>query len=396
MENSLISPKEYKELLDQASNWRRHLHRYPELSFQEHQTTEYIKQELTQMGIRFEVVSPTGVIGFIQGNGKSDRSVALRADIDALPIHEENTHDYCSKINGSMHACGHDYHTSNLLATAKILQSVRSRINGNIILIFQAAEERIPGGAKAIVESGILDNRNLEAVIGLHVSPQLSVGQFGFKSNIFMASADEIYIDIRGKGGHAAQPQLNIDPVTITAQLLVGLQQIVSRGADPRIPSVLSFGRVEALGAANVIPDVVHIAGTFRTTDEHWRQRALIQIEKFVREQSAAMGAFADIDIKHGYPALINSPEIIAYLKQQAELLVGCVNVVDVPIWMAAEDFAYYTQKYPAAFFLVGTKNEEKGILSELHTPTFDIDESIFSRSISLMVNATLSLLNRA
>lgn len=345
------------------------------------------------MGIHYEAVSPTGVIGFIQGNGKSDRSVALRADIDALPIREENTHDYRSENKGCMHACGHDYHTSNLLATANILQRARSAFSGNIVLIFQAAEERIPGGAKAIVASGILDNRNLQAIIGLHVSPQLSVGQFGFKPDIFMASADEIYIDLHGKGGHAAQPQLNIDPVTISAQLLVGLQQIVSRGADPRIPSVLSFGRLEALGAANVIPDSVHLAGTFRTTDEQWRQQALTQIEKFTRQQTAAMGASADVDIKHGYPALINNAEIITLLKQQAALLVGANNAIEVPIWMAAEDFAYYTQKYPAAFFLVGTKNEEKGIRSELHTPTFDIDESIFSGSISLMVNATLSLL---
>ncbi len=395
MENNLINAPEYNELLTQASHWRRHLHQHPELSFEEHQTTDYIKQQLTQMGIPFDMVSPTGVIGFIQGNKKSARSVALRADIDALPIREENTHAYCSKNLGCMHACGHDYHTANLLATAKILQGMRNKLDGNIILIFQAAEERIPGGAKAIVESGILDNRNLGAVIGLHVSPQLPVGQFGFKSGIFMASADEIYIDVHGKGGHAAQPQLNIDPVSISAQLLVGLQQIVSRGADPRIPSVLSFGRLEALGAANVIPDSVHMAGTFRTTDEAWREKALLQVEKFTKEQTSAMGATATVDIKHGYPALVNDANTIAVVKQEAQRLVGTANAIDVPIWMAAEDFAYYTQKYPAAFFLVGTKNEQKGICSELHTPTFDIDESIFKHSIVLMVNSALALLNK-
>src|SRR5690606_14180502 len=187
MDNTLISANEYKELLGRASKWRRHIHMHPELSFQEHQTTDYIKYQLTEMGIPFKAVSPTGVIGFIQGNGNSDRSVALRADIDALPIREENSHDYCSQNEGQMHACGHDYHTSNLLATAYVLQKSRLKINGNVILIFQAAEERIPGGAKAIVESGVLDDKNLEAVIGLHVSPQLPVGQFGFKPDIFMA-----------------------------------------------------------------------------------------------------------------------------------------------------------------------------------------------------------------
>lgn len=382
-------------LIQQVIQWRRHLHQQPELSFQEHKTTAYIASILDELGIGYERVSPTGLIGFIQGNGLTDKSIALRADIDALPIQEENKHGYASQQDGVMHACGHDFHTSNLLGVAYLLKQQQASLPGNVVLIFQAAEERIPGGASAIMESGILDRLKVQAVVGQHVSPQMDLGTFGFKSEVFMASSDELYIDILGKGGHGAQPHLNLDPVIIAAQLLVGLQQLVSRHADPRIPSVLSFGKVIANGAANVIPDSVQLAGTFRTTDENWRAKALAQVENLVLRTVDAYGASAKIEIRRGYPSLYNNKEIIEDLQSLCASLYGAANSLTIPTWMAAEDFAYYAKKYPSAFYLVGTKNEQIGITSELHTSTFDIDEAIYEKSVEFMFKATVSLLQK-
>jgi len=385
--------KQDKHILEKVVQWRRHLHQHPELSFEEKETTKYIASVLDGMGIPYEQVSPTGLIGIIHGNGSSEKSIALRADIDALPITEENQHGYASLNKGVMHACGHDFHSSNLLGVAYLLNEIKHTLNGNVVLIFQAAEERIPGGASAIVESGILDRYQVQKVIGQHVSPQLPLGTFGFKSGYAMASSDEIYIDIMGRGGHGAQPQLNIDPVIISAQLLVGLQQVVSRYADPRIPSVLSFGKVIADGAANVIPTTVHLAGTFRTTDEQWRASALAKIENLIVQTVDAYGASAKIEIKRGYPTLYNNPCLTAEMQQLATNLYGAENSLSVPTWMASEDFAYYAQKYPALFYFVGTRNEEKGIVSELHTPTFDIDETIYERSVEFMFKGAVSVL---
>ena len=263
------------------------------------------------------------------------------------------------------------------------------------MLIFQAAEERAPGGAKAIVESGILSEYQVEHVLGLHVSPEIPLGQFGFRSGIMMASADELYLRVIGQGGHGAQPQRAVDPVMITAQLLVALQQIVSRHADPRIPSVLSFGKVEAAGSTNIIPNEVYLEGTFRTTNEAWRAQALSQIQKVTHELCEAMGAEAVLEIKAGYPALLNEEKVVNWIKNTAAQRFGNQALLDIPIWMASEDFAYYAQQLPSAFFLVGTRNEAKGIVSDLHTPTFDLDESILERSIPLMVDTTHYILEQ-
>lgn len=380
-------------IIEKVVQWRRHLHQHPELSFEEKATTTYIGAVLSELGIPFEQVSPTGLIGYIRGNGKSEKSIALRADIDALPITEENKHDYVSLNPGVMHACGHDFHSSNLLGVAYLLNEIKHTLDGNVVLIFQAAEERIPGGASAIIASGILDRYQVQKVIGQHVSPQLPLGTFGFKSDYAMASSDELYIDISGRGGHGALPQLNLDPVIISAQLLVGLQQVVSRYADPRIPSVLSFGKVIANGAANVIPDSVHLAGTFRTTDETWRAKALEKIENLIIQTVNAYGASAKIEIKRGYPALFNDAVLTTTLQSLAAKLYGSESSISVPTWMASEDFAYYAQKYPSLFYFVGTRNEEKGIVSELHTSTFDIDETIYERSVEFMFKGAVSVL---
>lgn len=395
MKKSNKSDKPYTEITDRARLWRRDLHRNPELSFQEFQTTSYIEQEIKAIGLSYRRVSPTGLVAFIPGNGKHSKAIALRADIDALPIQEDETSkkEYLSQNPGVMHACGHDYHTANLLGVATVLAQRQAQLEGNVVLIFQAGEERAPGGAKSIVDSGILQEYQVQTVVGLHVSPDLPVGQIGFRPGIMMASADELYLRIKGRGGHGAQPQTTIDPVAITAQLLVSLQQIVSRQADPRIPSVLTFGKVQANGSTNVIPESVYLEGTFRTTDEGWRTQALTQIKKMSEELVRAMGGVAELEIKSGYPALQNDPQITQQVKQCALELFGSQAVLDVPIWMASEDFAYYAQTFPSTFFLVGTRDESKGITSDLHTASFDLDESILQYSIPLLVNYTQNVL---
>ena len=393
IQNLPIDPTDY---ISKAIDHRRHLHKYPELSFEEFQTTAYIINQLKELGIEYKTVAKTGVIGYIHGNGKTNKTVALRADIDALPIQEENQESYNSTNPGTMHACGHDFHTGNLLGVAAILKKIEEQLDGQVILIFQAAEEKIPGGAIEIVRSGVLDVENLLAVIGQHVSPGIEVGKFGFRADHFMASADEIYIKIIGKGGHAAQPHLNQDPVIVAAQILVALQQICSRYADPRVPTVLSFGKVIANGSANVIPQRVQMDGTLRTFDDTWRKEAIQRIKTIVTTMAESFGLQAEIEVKHGYPSLINDPNLTQQLKNNATVLFGADQVLDTPLWTAAEDFAYYAQKYPAAFYLIGTKNLEKGIDSELHTPTFQIDEEILAYGIKMMVQSVLSLFKSA
>lgn len=388
-----IDPTNY---IAKAIDHRRHLHQYPELSFEEHQTTAYIIEQLKDLDIEYKTVAKTGVIGFIKGNGKTNKTIALRADIDALPILEANEETYKSTNPGTMHACGHDFHTANLLGVAALLKKIEEQLDGQVILIFQAAEEKIPGGAIEIVRSGVLDVEHLIGVIGQHVSPGIDVGKFGFRPAHFMASADEIYIKILGKGGHAAQPHLNQDPVIVAAQILVSLQQICSRYADPRIPTVLSFGKVIANGSANVIPDNVQMDGTLRTFDDTWRAEAIQRIRDIVTTMAESFGLQAEIEIRNGYPSLINDPKLIQELKNNAIALFGSNQVLDIPLWTAAEDFAYYAQKYPAAFYLIGTKNVEKGIYSELHTPTFQIDEEILAYGIKMMVQSVLSLFKSA
>ncbi|MGJ1268257.1 M20 metallopeptidase family protein [Sphingobacterium spiritivorum] len=381
-------------LTDDIVTWRRHLHQHPELSFQEYETTRYITDMLTQLAIPFRSVSDTGVIGFINGNGKSDRTLALRADIDALPITEENDVVYKSLHTGIMHACGHDFHTATLLGVATILKKMEQQLDGNIILIFQAAEEKIPGGAQAVVASGVLDVPNLIGVIGQHVSPKIEVGKFGYRAGKFMASSDELYIDIKGKGGHGAQPHLNIDPVSISAQLIVTLQQIVSRYANPAIPTVLSFGKVIANGAANVIPDTVHLEGTFRTMDESWREKALSLMENIIKELPQTLGAEVEVEIRRGYPALFNNELLIQKIKKAALSVFAPEQITETDLWMAAEDFAYYAKHYPAAFYLIGTKCPEKNLTAELHNPHFNIDEDILPESVRMMTNVAVTLIN--
>lgn len=363
---------------------RRTLHADPELSFQEVRTSAFVQQWLEDEGIPYTSGhAGTGVVAVIQGSGNTE--VALRADLDALPIQEENTFDHRSSNDGVMHACGHDVHTSSLLGTARILNRFKNEIPGKIKLIFQPGEEKIPGGAIELLQEGALGNPLPSVIFGQHVAPDLPVGKIGFRKGMYMASADEVYLEVIGKGGHAGLPHKNVDPVIITAEILVALQQVVSRSAKPSVPTVLSFGRVEAYGATNIIPDKVNVAGTLRTMDEEWRAQALQLIEEKASGIAKAHGARCNVLIKHGYPYLSNDPVITELAQSAAMEYVRKENVVDLELRMTAEDFSYYGQKMPACFYRLGTRNEEKGLTAGLHTSTFDIDEDALGISTGLM-----------
>jgi len=380
-------------VLDETIQTRRHLHAHPELSFHEHETVAFVAAKLDELGIAYQPMANTGLVALIKGDKPSDQVVALRADMDALPIEEANEVSYKSTKPGVMHACGHDAHTASLLGTASILNQLKSEFGGTVKLIFQPAEEVLPGGASLMIKEGVLENPKPQAVFGQHVMPLIDAGKVGFRSGKYMASTDELYVTVKGKGGHGAQPQQNIDPVLITAHILVALQQIVSRAADPKLPSVLSFGKVIANGATNVIPNEVKLEGTFRTLDEQWRTEAHIKMKKMAEGIAESMGGSCEFEIRKGYPFLVNEEKLTAQAKQFAEDYLGKENVLDLDIWMAAEDFAYYSQVADACFYRLGTRNEAKGITSSVHTPTFDIDENAFAISTGLMAFIALKRL---
>ena len=378
---------------------RRHIHQHPELSFQEYETSAYIQQQLGELGIPFEIVAQTGVVAVLTGQkSASDDIVVLRADIDALPIDEQNDVGYKSKNSGVMHACGHDFHTANLLGAASILNDYKTEFSGKIVLLFQPAEEKIPGGAIQVLESGILESfgGTIKAVLGLHVSPRVSVGKVGLRSGRFMASSDEFYFTIKGRGGHAAEPHRAVDPIMIGAQLLTTLQQVVSRKANPDVPSVLTFGRFIGDGAANVIPEEVKLAGTFRTMDEVWRKEALETVAEIAATLPVSLGAKVEVEVRHGYPALYNDPALTQKVKTIIAETMGNSVPQDLEIWMAAEDFAYYSYRYPALFMLIGTNNDDSATQYGLHNPQFNLDEKAFETSIAVLVNAAISLLNES
>ena len=350
---------------------------HPELSFEEVSTGLYIQKHLSDWGIDFSSGwAGNGIVGAISGKQKNGPVIALRADMDALPIQEIEGRTYGSQNNGVMHACGHDVHTTCLLGAAKILHELRSNFDGQVIVIFQPGEEKLPGGASIMIEEGLFEKYRPDAIVGLHVHPPLEVGKVGFKSGIYMASADEIYITVEGKGGHAALPQDCIDPVVISAQLITSLQTIISRLGDPTVPSVLSFGKIWSDGGAtNVIPDRVYIEGTFRAMDEDFRARAHEALSTQCESLGRAYGANINLDLRKGYPCLINdAPTTQKAIKAATEYL-GPTEVVELPIRMTAEDFSYYSHHVPACFFRLGTGNPEKGITSPVHTNSFDIDE---------------------
>lgn len=380
-------------IFEQVVGYRQHLHANPELSFKEYQTSAFIKGILTDWGIPFTEMADTGIVGLIQGGQSSDKVIALRADMDALPITEANVKPYASKNPGVMHACGHDVHSSSLLGTAYILNSLKAEFGGTVKLIFQPAEEILPGGASIMIKEGVLENPKPQHIIGQHVMPLIDAGKVGFRSGIYMASTDELYVTVRGKGGHGAQPHQNIDPVLITSHIIVALQQIVSRNADPRLPSVLSFGKVIANGATNIIPNEVKLEGTFRTLNEDWRKEAKRLMKKMAEGIAESMGGSCEFRIMDGYPYLINEEKLTANTRAFAEDYLGKENVLDLDIWMAAEDFAYYSQVTDACFYRLGTGNKEKDTCYSVHTPNFDIDEDALRVSTGLMAYVALKQL---
>lgn len=370
---------------DEVIAIRRHLHQHPELSFNEHNTSEFICQKLTDYNVEFQKgIVKTGVVALIKGNNPEKKVIALRGDIDALPIQEENEVAYCSKNAGVMHACGHDVHTASLLGVIKILSELTDKFEGTIKCIFQPGEEKLPGGASLMIKEGVLKNPSPTAIFGQHVYPQLIAGKVGFRKGMYMASTDELYLTVIGKGGHAALPHLNIDPIMITAQILTALQQVVSRASNPVIPSVLSFGKIQANGATNVIPDKVYLEGTFRTMDEEWRATAHEKITAIAEQTAIAMGGKCEVEIRKGYPFLVNDEKLTSKAQEAAEQFLGKENVVDLDLRMTAEDFAYYSQEMPACFYRLGTAFKDSPN-SGLHTPTFNIDEAAIETSIGLM-----------
>jgi amidohydrolase len=364
---------------------RHHIHANPELSFQEYNTSAFIQDKLKEYGIPFTVMAETGVVGLIEGQEPQSRCMALRADMDALPIQEINDVPYKSTVPGVMHACGHDVHTTCLLGAARILNETKDQWKGTVKLIFQPGEEKNPGGASIMIKAGVLENPKPQGIIGMHVHNGLPAGQFSFRSGMVMASADELYITIKAKGGHAAAPQATADSILVAAQLVINLQTIISRNNNPFNPSVLSITSIQGGSATNIIPSEVKMMGTFRAMNEDWRFKGHELIRKHVHETSALMGATADVHIDIGYPFVLNNETLTNTAWQLAEDYWGKENVSQTELRMGAEDFGYYSHAIPGTFFRLGIMNEALGITSGMHTPTFNIDEAAIEYGAGMM-----------
>ncbi len=387
-----------KSLKPLLTEMRRHLHMHPELSFQEYNTAAWVEDYLqNKLGLSTQRLANTGVVALIEGKQKdSKKVVGLRADMDALPITEVNDgRPYRSHNEGVMHACGHDVHTTSLLGAATILNELSHNFSGTIKLVFQPGEEKLPGGASLMIADGVLQNPKPDVMIGQHVMPQIPTGRTGFRPGLYMASTDEIYMTVHGKGGHGAMPHFNIDPVLIAAHIITGLQQVVSRNANPAVPSVLSFGKVIANGATNVIPPEVKLEGTFRTLNEQWRATAHEKITQMATGIAQSMGGSVDIEIRRGYPFLHNDEQLTMRCKNAASEYLGEPYVENLDIWMAAEDFAYYSQEVPSCFYRLGVRNEEKGIVNSVHHPAFDADEDALEDGAGLLAWLALQELSK-
>ncbi|MFO8067996.1 MAG: M20 family metallopeptidase [Bacteroidales bacterium] len=389
--NSLVS-----EMFDELVSMRRHLHSKPELSLQEYETASFIAKKLDEYGIKYDKgIAKTGVVALIEGKNPSKTALALRADMDALPIHETNETDYISKKPGVMHACGHDVHMACLLGAAKILKSMSDEFEGTVKLIFQPSEETYPGGAITMIKEGILENPVPEVIFGQHVFPGLDAGSVGVKAGKYMASTDEVYLVVKGKGGHAATPHLNIDPVVIASNIVVALQQVVSRISKPYMPSVLSFGKIIGEGRNNIIPDEVRLDGTFRTFDEEWRAQAHEKINNIASGVARSMGGDCEVRIEKGYPFLVNDINVVEDYTKYAREFLGKENVEELELAMTAEDFAYFSHAIPSCFYRLGIRNMSKNITSNLHTSTFDVDEESLKTGAGLMAFIAINWLNK-
>jgi len=383
-----------KQYLSETIDIRRHLHAHPELSFEEYTTSDFIVSKLKQYAIPFQQgIVKTGIVALIEGINPSKKTIALRADMDALPITETNDTAYKSQNIGVMHACGHDVHSASLLGVAKILNELKNDFEGTVKLIFQPGEEKLPGGASLMIKEGVLENPHPQSIFAQHVFPSMEVGKVGFRTGMYMASTDEIYITIKGKGGHAAMPADYNNPLLIASQILVELNKTFML-QEQKAPTVLAFGKIIGNGATNVIPDEVKVEGTFRTMDEDWRAEAHTKMKKLAETIAQQLGGSCDFRIEHGYPFLVNDETVTSRAAAAAADYLGKENVEQLPLRMTAEDFAFYSQQIPACFYRLGTGNKSKGITSGVHTATFDIDEQALEIATGLMVWLTLNELS--
>lgn len=365
---------------------RRHLHQFPELSFEEFETQKFLASRLKEIGIPFREIAGTGLLAEISGGGGSRPTIALRADIDALPILEKNEVEYASANSGVMHACGHDVHASSLMGAAEILQGIRHQLAGKVRLLFQPGEEKLPGGATLMIKDGALADPVPAAIFGQHVHPPLEAGKVGFRPGIYMASTDELFLKVKGRGGHGAMPHTAVDPIVITAHIITAVQQLISRNTDPTLPAVITFGHIASDGGAtNVIPNSVTLQGTMRTLNETWRKELQEKLRTLVVDMASAMGGQAELRINHGYPFLKNDEHLTRWAFAEAQAFLGEENVVELPIRMTGEDFAFYTHHLPACFYRLGIRNEARGITSSVHTDTFDVDEKCLETGPGLM-----------
>ena len=398
-----------EKLLSEVTALRRHLHANPELSFEEYNTSRFIASKLKEWGIPYkDGIIKTGIVALIKGTlpspageGLGMRCIALRADMDALPITETNEVPYRSKNTGVMHACGHDVHTASLLGAAKILNELKNEFSGTIKLIFQPGEEKAPGGASLMIKEGVLEDPKPSAIFAQHVFPSLEAGKVGFRPGKYMASTDEIYLSIKGKGGHAAMRGTYVSPLLIAAEILLALEKVFSplsggegpvrkdpfggERPDGAIPTVLAFGKISGPGSTNVIPDLVKIDGTLRTMNDAWRKKAHDIIRELAVTKAKSMGGDCEVNIMTGYPALINDEQTTADAIKLAAEFLGKENVIALDLRMTGEDFAFFAQRIPACFYRLGTGNISKGITSGVHTPTFNIDESALQTGMGLM-----------
>lgn len=383
-------------LLKEVIGIRQHLHRHPELSFQETETSAYIRKLLDSWGISYQFpLVETGFLAWIRGEKKGP-VIALRTDMDALPLNEETDLSFRSVRPGIMHACGHDVHMASMLGTIRVLDQLRDQIEGEILFVFQPGEEKVPGGARLMLEEGVFKEKKPDLIIAQHVMPDMEAGHVGFKSGIYMASSDEIYLTVRGRGGHGALPRDIADPVLMASHILISLQQEIHRKAPSDTPTVLSFGKVIADGAVNVIPDQVQMEGTFRTMNEIWRKEAHGMIERIASGIAASMGGSCEVEIRHGYPMLRNHEGITSAASLLAARLLGEDQVEQMGIRMTAEDFAWFSQTIPGMLFRLGVRQPGSERIYPLHTSGFRVDESALRTGVSLLSYLSVELLKIA